>query len=58
LWKIKGDFMYLDIAVLILLVVQLAMIGVLFRSAYKWEQAYHNLVRVIKIERQARDIRN
>jgi hypothetical protein len=50
--------MYLDIAVLILLVVQLTMIGVLFRSAYKWEQAYHNLVRVIKIERQARDIRN
>ena len=50
--------MYLDIAVLILLIVQLTMIGVLFRSAYKWEQAYHNLARVIKIERQARDIRN
>jgi hypothetical protein len=54
--------MYLDmptlIATLIALITQLIMIGVLFRSNYKLEQNYHNLARVIKIERQARDIRN
>ena len=50
--------MYLDtatlLAVCIALVSQLIMMIVLFRSAYKWEQAYHNLHRLVKIERQAR----
>ena len=49
--------MYLDtatlLAVMIALVSQLIMMIVLFRSAYKWEQAYHNLRRIVKIERQA-----
>jgi len=46
------------IAVLIALAVQLVMVGVLFHSSYKWEQAYWNMYRLLKIERQARDIRN
>ena len=50
--------MYLDsgtiIAMTILLVVQLVMMIVLFRSAYKWEQHYNDVVRMLKIERQAR----
>jgi uncharacterized membrane protein len=50
--------MYLDsgtiIAMTILLVVQLVMMIVLFRSAYKWEQRYRDTIRVLKIERMAR----
>jgi hypothetical protein len=54
--------MYLDsgtlLAVCIALVSQLIMMVVLFRSAYRWEQHYWDVVRMLKIERQARDIRN
>jgi hypothetical protein len=50
--------MYLDLptlfAVLIALVTQMIMIFVLFRSTYKWEQHYWNVVRMLKIERNAR----
>jgi hypothetical protein len=50
--------MYLDtgtiVAMTILIVSQLIMMVVLFRSAYKWEQHYNDVVRVLKIERQAR----
>lgn len=54
--------MYLDMftmtAIVILLVVQLGLIGFLCRSNYRLEKAYWNVVRLLKIERQARDIRN
>ena len=50
--------MYLDtatlFAILIALVSQLIMMGVLFRSSYRWEQHYREAVRILKIERQAR----
>jgi hypothetical protein len=51
--------MYLDvgtlIAVCIALVTELIMMLVLFRSAYKWEQNYRDVVRLLKSERAARD---
>ena len=54
--------MFLDMptitAILILLVTQLVLMLVLFRSSYRWEQAYWDAIRLLKIERQARDIRN
>lgn len=54
--------MYLDsgtiLAIIILLVIQLAFIGYLVHSNYRLEQAYWNITRLLKIERQARDIRN
>lgn len=54
--------MFLDmptiVAILILLATQLTLMLVLFRSSYRWEQAYWDAIRLLKIERQARDIRN
>ena len=51
--------MYIDtgtlIATVIALVSQFILLVVMFRSAYKWEQAYHSVVRKLKIERAARD---
>lgn len=50
--------MYLDtgtlLAVMIALVGQLIMMVVLFRSAYKWEQHYRDVVRLLKTERANR----
>jgi hypothetical protein len=50
--------MYLDtatlLAVCIALVSQLIMMIVLFRSAYQWEQKYHRIVRLLKMERAER----
>jgi len=50
--------MYLDtatlLAVCIALVSQLIMMIVLFRSAYQWEQKYHRIVRLLKMERSYR----
>ena len=50
--------MFLDtgtlLAMTMLLVIQFIMMVVLFRSAYRWEQHYHDVVRMLKIERQAR----
>lgn len=57
-FNIRRIEMYLDtatlVAVLIALVSQLIMIGILFRSAYLWEQRYKDVCRLIKIERAAR----
>jgi hypothetical protein len=50
--------MYLDtatlLAVCIALVSQLIMMIVLFRSAYQWEQKYHRIVRLLRMERAER----
>lgn len=50
--------MYLDsatlLAICIALVSQMIMMIVLLRSAHRWEQAYRNLHRIVKIERAAR----
>ena len=50
--------MYLDtntlLAIMIALVGQLIMMVVLFRSAYKWEQHYRDVVRLLKHERHQR----
>jgi hypothetical protein len=43
------------IATVIALISQFILLVVMFRSAYKWEQAYHSVVRKLKIERAARD---
>lgn len=45
-------------AILVLITTQLVLVLVLFRSSYRWEQAYWDAIRLLKIERQARDIRN
>jgi hypothetical protein len=54
--------MFLDtatiVAILILITTQLTLVLFLFRSSYRWEQAYWDAIRLLKIERQARDIRN
>lgn len=54
--------MFLDtptiVAILILIITQLSLVLFLFRSSYRWEQAYWDAIRLLKIERQARDIRN
>lgn len=42
------------IAICIALVSQFILLIVLFRSNYKWEQQYHRVVRLLKIERAAR----
>lgn len=50
--------MYLDtatlLAVCIALVSQLIMMIVLFRSAYQWEQKYHRIVKLLRMERAER----
>jgi uncharacterized membrane protein YqjE len=51
--------MYLDtgtlIATVIALVSQFILLVVVFRSNYRWEQEYRRAVRLLKIERAARD---
>ncbi len=51
--------MYIDtgtlIATVIALVSQFILLIVVFRSSYKWEQEYRRAVRLLKIERAARD---
>ncbi len=42
------------IATILALVGQIIVSVVLFRSAYKWEQRYHDVVRLLKAERAAR----
>ena len=42
------------IAICIALVSQFILLIVLFRSNYRWEQQYHRVVRLLKIERAAR----
>jgi hypothetical protein len=42
------------IAICMALVSQFILLVVLFRSAYNWEQRYHNVVRLLKTERAAR----
>ena len=50
--------MYIDtgtlIAVCIALVSQLIMMVVLFRSAYQWEQKYHRIVKLLRMEKAER----
>lgn len=51
--------MFIDTGTLLAIIIaqsaSLAMMLIMFRSAYKWEQAYHNTQRVLKQERVARN---
>lgn len=54
--------MYVDSFLLVVLfaflIIDVVLTAYLMRTSARWEQAYWNIYRLLKVERQARDIRN